>query len=60
MSYAQLTDVGYEKLREASRSHVASIRRLFVEHFSDEELEKLAELLGRLPGAHARAPARCD
>jgi DNA-binding MarR family transcriptional regulator len=50
VSYAQLTDVGYEKLRQASRSHVAGVRRLFVERFSDEELETLAELLSRLPG----------
>ena len=51
VSYAQLTDVGYAALRRASRSHVAGVRRLFVERFSDEELETLAELLGRLPGA---------
>jgi DNA-binding MarR family transcriptional regulator len=51
VSYAQLTDVGYETLRKASRSHVAGVRRLFVELYSDEELETLAELLGRLPGA---------
>jgi DNA-binding MarR family transcriptional regulator len=51
VSYAQLTDVGYETLRKASRSHVAGVRRLFVERFSDEELATLAELLGRLPGA---------
>src|SRR5580704_452198 len=46
VSYAQLTDVGYETLRKASRSHVAGVRRLFVELYSDEELETLAELLG--------------
>lgn len=51
VSYAQLTDVGYETLRKASRSHVAGVRRLFVERFSDEELDTLAELLDRLPGA---------
>src|SRR5437016_13899155 len=28
VSYAQLTDAGYEKLREAGCTHVASIRRL--------------------------------
>jgi DNA-binding MarR family transcriptional regulator len=51
VSYAQLTDVGYEKLREASRSHIEGVRRLFVERFSDDELHTLAELLSRLPGA---------
>lgn len=52
VSYAQLTQMGYEKLRDASLSHVAGVRRQFVERFSDHELETLAELLGRLPGAH--------
>ncbi len=51
ISYAQLTDAGYEKLREAGCSHVASIRRLFLEHFSSEELDRFSELLSRLPGA---------
>jgi DNA-binding MarR family transcriptional regulator len=50
VSYAQLTDVGYEKLRRASRSHVAGVRRVFVERFSEDELVTLAELLSRLPG----------
>jgi DNA-binding MarR family transcriptional regulator len=53
VSYARLTDVGYEKLRDAGCSHVASIRRLFLEHFSPEEIEQLATLLSRLPGAQA-------
>jgi DNA-binding MarR family transcriptional regulator len=51
VSYAQLTDDGYEKLRQAGCSHVASIRRLFLEHFSPEETALLASLLSRLPGA---------
>lgn len=51
VSYAQLTEVGYEKLREAGLTHVASIRRLFCEHFTAEELKQLAEFLSRLPGA---------
>jgi DNA-binding MarR family transcriptional regulator len=51
VSYAQLTDDGYEKLRQAGCTHVASIRRLFLEHFAPEEMDQLASLLGRLPGA---------
>jgi DNA-binding MarR family transcriptional regulator len=51
VSYAQLTTVGYEKLREAGCTHIASIRRLFLEHFTPEETDQLAELLSRLPGA---------
>ena len=51
VSYAQLTDAGYEKLRSASSTHLAGIRRLFLEHFSAEEINELASLLSRLPGA---------
>jgi DNA-binding MarR family transcriptional regulator len=51
VSYAELTDAGHEKLRQAGCSHVASIRRLFLEHFSPEEMALLASLLSRLPGA---------
>lgn len=57
VSYAQLTDAGYEKLRQAGCSHVRSIRRLFLEHFSPTEIEQLASLLGRLPGASV--PGSC-
>jgi DNA-binding MarR family transcriptional regulator len=56
VSYARLTDAGYEKLRQAGCSHVASIRRLFFEHFTPEEVSQLAELLGRLPGAQQGLP----
>jgi DNA-binding MarR family transcriptional regulator len=51
VSYAQLTEAGYEKLRQAGCSHVRSIQRLFVEHFTPDEVQQLADLLGRLPGA---------
>jgi DNA-binding MarR family transcriptional regulator len=55
VSYAVLTDEGYEKLRNAAPTHVGSIRELFGEHFSSDELETLGELLGRLPADPARA-----
>ena len=51
VSYAKLTDAGYQKLREAGCTHVASVRRLFLEHFGEEEIEQLASLMSRLPGA---------
>jgi len=51
VSYAQLTDRGYEKLREAGATHIKSVERLFLEHFSREEIDLLASLLSRLPGA---------
>jgi DNA-binding MarR family transcriptional regulator len=49
--YAQLTDKGVAKLREASKTHLAGIEQLFAGRFSDAELETLASLLGRLPSA---------
>ena len=51
ISYARLTDAGYDKLDCAGATHVAGIQRLFLEHFSPAELDQLAGLLGRLPGA---------
>jgi DNA-binding MarR family transcriptional regulator len=51
VSYAQLTDEGFERLRQAGCTHVASIRRLFLERFTPHEIDQLASLLGRLPGA---------
>ncbi len=51
VSYAALTDDGYEKLRRAGCAHIASVRRLFVAHFTPDEIEQLASLLSRLPGA---------
>lgn len=49
--YAQLTQPGYEKLRGAGATHVAGVRRLFLERFTSGEIEHLGALLGRLPGA---------
>src|SRR6201747_1027969 len=60
VSYAQLTDDGYETLRQASRSHVAGVRRLFVERFSEDELKTLAELLSRLPGVPREGTCSVD
>jgi DNA-binding MarR family transcriptional regulator len=51
VSYAQLTDDGAEKLEQASCGHTGSIRGLFEEHLDGDEIERLAELLGKLPGA---------
>jgi DNA-binding MarR family transcriptional regulator len=49
VTYAVITDDGFTKLEEASATHVAGIRGLFEERFSDPELETLAALLDRLP-----------
>jgi DNA-binding MarR family transcriptional regulator len=55
VTYAVLTDAGRTKLKDASCSHVAAIRELFEARYSDAELQTLADLLGRLPGASAAA-----
>jgi DNA-binding MarR family transcriptional regulator len=49
--YAELTDEGYEKLREASRTHLEGIERLYAGRFDASELDVLADLLGRLKGS---------
>jgi len=49
VTYAVLTPEGQEKLDEARKTHVASVRALFSERFEQDELETLASLLERLP-----------
>jgi DNA-binding MarR family transcriptional regulator len=50
IAYAQLTDAGRDKLEAASDGHVAAICALFDEHFTDHEIDSMAEILGKLPG----------
>ena len=59
VTYAQLTDAGYDKLREASKTHLEGIRRHFTARFTVEELETLRELLERLPEDGAEADGDC-
>lgn len=53
VSYASLTNAGYKKLREAGHTHIASIHRLFLSNYDPDEIQQLATLLARLPGAGA-------
>ena len=48
VSYAQLTTAGRTKLRAASKTHIAGIQRLFLDHFDADERLVVGELLGRL------------
>jgi DNA-binding MarR family transcriptional regulator len=56
VTYAQLTEAGHEKLREAAESHVSAIRGFFGERYSKDELRALGGLLERLPLDAAEAP----
>ena len=50
VTYAQLTEAGLAKLRDASCGHEGSIRALLEEHLTREEIEQLADVLGKVPG----------
>jgi DNA-binding MarR family transcriptional regulator len=50
VTYAQVTDAGLAKLRDAACGHEGSIRALLEEHLSAEEIDQLAEVLGKVPG----------
>jgi DNA-binding MarR family transcriptional regulator len=50
VTYAVLTARGHSKLTDARKSHLDDVRELFTDRFSDDELESLGDLLGRLSG----------
>ena len=55
-AYAVLTPAGVEKLALARATHLAGVRSLFLQHFSEDELDRLGDAWERLiPGA-ASAP----
>jgi DNA-binding MarR family transcriptional regulator len=60
VAYAVLTETGRAKLRAASESHIADVRAFFEERYTADELEHLARLLGRLPGAGDAAGESCS
>ncbi|HEX6351237.1 MAG TPA: MarR family transcriptional regulator [Candidatus Dormibacteraeota bacterium] len=47
-AYAHLTDAGYQKLREAARTHVRGIREHFLDRVSEPEREGFRCALERL------------
>ena len=47
-AYAVITEEGRAKLAAAGASHMAAVRRLFLSHYTEDELEQLGSLLGRL------------
>jgi DNA-binding MarR family transcriptional regulator len=51
VSYAQLTESGYESVRQAGQTHSDGIQQMFLERFTKDEIDHLASLLSRLAGA---------
>jgi DNA-binding MarR family transcriptional regulator len=49
--FAVLSDQGLERLREAAATHLNGVRRLFLEHFSEAELERLGAYWDRVLAA---------
>jgi DNA-binding MarR family transcriptional regulator len=58
-AYAVLTEQGRAQLSEARETHLAGVRRLFLERFEEDELETLGDLWRRLlPVAAASGASR--
>ncbi len=47
-TYTVLTAAGYERLRGAAPAHLAGVRRHWLAHFTDSELQTLQTLLDRV------------
>ena len=60
VTYAVITDAGLQKLKVAADSHMAAVDAAFEARYSPEELDTLAELLARLPGAERASGEDCD
>jgi DNA-binding MarR family transcriptional regulator len=55
-AFAVLTPAGAEKLAAARTTHLAGVRSLFLQHFSEAELDALAEAWERVVPGAASAP----
>jgi DNA-binding MarR family transcriptional regulator len=55
-AYAVLTPAGAEQLAAARTTHLGGVRSLFLQHFSDAELDALAEAWERVVPGAASAP----
>lgn len=56
VTWARLTENGVETLECVGASHTARLRGLFRDALSEDEVEQLSELLGKLPGV---GPGSC-
>jgi DNA-binding MarR family transcriptional regulator len=53
VTWARLTEEGTETLECVGATHTARLRMLFRDTLSEDEVEQLSELLGKLPGVGA-------
>ena len=53
VTWARLTQDGIETVQCVGASHAKRLRELFHDALSEDEVEQLSELLGRLPGVGA-------
>jgi DNA-binding MarR family transcriptional regulator len=59
-SFAVITPAGVEKLAAARATHLAGVRTLFLQHFSDDELDALGDAWDRVvPGAASADGPAC-
>ena len=58
--YAVLTDEGRAKYHEVRPTALSGVNELFVDRYEDDELDRLGELLTRLPGCEIDTPCDVD
>ncbi len=55
-TFVVLTELGFERLREAAPSHLDGVKRVFAAALTDDELEVIATALGKLAADHSSPP----
>jgi DNA-binding MarR family transcriptional regulator len=59
-AFAQLTDEGLTKLRQARATHLDGVREHFLRHFAAEELELLGDAWTRVTGGTSQHGPACS
>jgi DNA-binding MarR family transcriptional regulator len=59
-SFAVLTRVGWERLREAAPTHVRGVRAHFIDRLNEKQLANLTSALSRIEIDRAAAAGGCD
>ena len=59
VAYAKITQEGLDRMAAARVTHINGIQRVFSSHFSEEDVVKLGELLGKLPASELGVEGCC-